>query len=793
MKRVSGVLLFFSLNVFSVQAQKIFDLSGIVRDLRSAPLVRASVYLLNTNNGAITDENGLFVIKNIREGRYLMQVSAIGYATTELNITVTGSAENHISVTLHGEVKQLDAALVTAQKTEEFLQQIPFSITSLSSRQVQQYRLWNSNELTAIVPNLFSSNSGDERNVTSIRGITTTSYDPAVATYIDGISQFSLDTYIAQLFDVERIEILRGPQGTLYGRNAMGGVINIITKQPAINSQKIFAEINVGNYGQQRYMAGFRVPLVKNKLMFGVVGMFNKRHGFYKNQFNNSDFDALHSFTGNYYLKYFMDTKWVFTFNFKHVENRNNGAFPLVNGIDEALSNPYLLSQNAVGTMIDNTVNSSLSINFKGRYFNFNSQTSYQSNRRYYNRPLDGDFSPIDGVTIINDYGGNWNKVKVISQEFKFTSPGATNSSLKWVAGSYLFHQNSPNKQAVHFGKDAAMLGAPDIDFSTINTTKGKSSGIAIFGQATYNITHKLDIIAGIRYDYENKKYNVLGEYQKDPDPNPIFETRPDTSAEASFSAFSPKVSLAYKINNYSNAFAVYSRGFRTGGLTQLSTDPSQPPLYVYKPEHSNNIEIGIKNNFLKNRLQLNATGFITKVSDAQVPTLILPDAITVTRNAGVLESKGVELEIYAKPINGLQAIFNFGYTNAKYKNLKLSQYGSAINLDGKRQIFTPEMTSMLAVQYDFDINSKKKVKGLVRGEWAYLGKQYFDLANSISQPGYSLLNCRLGITFKNVEVMFWDLNLTNKKCIAYAYDFGAIHLGNPKTHGVALNISLGK
>ena len=114
------------------------------------------------------------------------------------------------------------------QKDEQ-LQKVPFSISALTSKEVKEYRLWNAKDLTAIVPNLYSANSGDERNVASIRGIGTTSYDPAVATYIDGVNQFTLDTYTSQLMDVERIEVLRGPQSTLYGRNAMGGVINIIT------------------------------------------------------------------------------------------------------------------------------------------------------------------------------------------------------------------------------------------------------------------------------------------------------------------------------------------------------------------------------------------------------------------------------------------------------------------------------------------------------------------------------------------------------------------------------------
>ena len=151
-----------------------------------------------------------------------MQVSAIGYAVTNVDVTLGSANAESVDIKLADAAIQLDAVVVSAQKTEESLQHVPFSISALSTRQVRQYRLWNARELTGIVPNLYSSNSGDDRNVTSIRGITTTSYDPAVATYIDGVNQFGLDTYIGQLLDIERIEVLRGPQGTLYGQKCNG-------------------------------------------------------------------------------------------------------------------------------------------------------------------------------------------------------------------------------------------------------------------------------------------------------------------------------------------------------------------------------------------------------------------------------------------------------------------------------------------------------------------------------------------------------------------------------------------
>ena len=788
--------------MFDIQSKKFFPITlllllsvavqsqvirGKITNYKSQPVADAFIHLLNTNAETLTDAQGNYVFQHITSGKYIVSVSAVGYA--EINEEVLVSAKGaELNIQLTDALVKLDAVVVTAQKKEEVLQNIPLSITSLSSKQVQEYRLWNSKDITAIAPNLYSNNSGDNRNVTSIRGIVSTSYDPAVATYIDGVNQFSLDTYIANLNDIERIEILRGPQGTLYGRNAMGGVINIITKQPT-NATRGFVELNIGNYGEQRYTAGIRLPIIKNKLFFGASGMFNKRNGFYTNQYNNTSFDRQQGISGNYYLRFTPDARWAITLNVKHQNNKSDGAFPLVFGVGEAFKKPYLLSQNAIAKMIDNTVNTSLTVNHSGSSFNFTSLTAWQQNYRYYNAPLDGDFSAADAVTIINNYGNKWNNVKVITQEFRFSSAPSKSSPFKWTAGTYFFHQDNPSKIATHFGKDAGLIGVPDSNFSIINTTIGKNTGIAFYGQTSYSINKKLDFIAGLRYDYENKKLDVKGEYQKDG--GPAFVTRPDTAATLNFSAISPKLGLSYHVAANSNLYVTYSRGYRTGGLTQLSTDPSQPPLYPYKPEYSNNFEAGIKNNFFNYRLKLNLTFFITSVNDAQVPTLILPDAITVTKNTGKLSSKGAEVELSAAPVKGLHIDYNLGYTDAKYTSLKISQNGQSIDLNGSRQIFTPDVTSMLAIQYSYDIGTKQGVKLITRLEWKHIGTEYFDLANQIKQSPYSLINLRMGISLKHFDLFLWSRNTGNKKYIAYAYDFGAVHLGDPGTYGTTLLIKL--
>lgn len=767
--------------------------TGRVTDISSKPVAGATITVLNTNYTAIADGEGQYHLPVLRPGTYTIVVSAVGFATTSRAITIDRSHTPAINFQLPAANSQLDEVVVTAEKKQELLQHVPLSVTALSERQVSDYRLWNSKDITAIAPDLYSADPGDGRNATGIRGITTTSYTPAVATYIDGVNQFSLDSYIFQLLDVERIEILRGPQGTLYGRNAMGGVINIITKQPT-NVAGGFAEVSIGNYGRQRYSIGFRAPLIKDKLFIGAAGLYDGRNGYYHNDFTNSSYEDQHSFTGNYYIKYLPAKNWDLTLNVKHVDNRNHGPFPLV--ADDPFRDPFVLSQNAVTTMIDNTINAGLSINYKGPGFIFTSQTAWQQNYRYYTQPIDGDFSPLDAITIINNYGPDWNKTKTWTQEFKFSSPAGTTSPWNWTAGSYLFHNDAPVKQATHYGKDAAALGSPDSNFSTINTTKSINKGIAFYGQVGYALTQRLQLTAGLRYDYEKQSENVLGEYQ--PDGSSPITTTPDTSGKTSFYAWSPKGTLSYTVSNQHLIYGSYSRGFRTGGLTQLSSDPgSEPPLYAYRPEYSNNFELGWKMGLFRNLLKINLTAFYSNIRDAQEPTLVLPDAITVTRNAGKLTSKGLEAEIATTPVKGLELNYNFGYTHARFDDLKLSENGGVTDLSGKHQVFTPDLTSMLAAQYSYPLGlftSRSHGRGtevqlVARGEWRYLGNTWFDLANTIEQKGYSLFNASIGIRTKNYSLSFWERNLTNKRYISYAYDFGAAHLGDPQTYGVTLGV----
>lgn len=680
--------------------------------------------------------------------------------------------------------KQLEEVTVTAQKQEENLQKVPVAVSHVPEEEVRNSRLWQTRDIGGLFPNFYASHSGDGRNVMGIRGITTTSYDPAVAVYVDGVIQFGLDNYSNGLLDVERIEVLRGPQGTLYGRNAMGGVINIITKKPT-NQTTGFAEVGFGNYGLSRYSLGLKTALVPNKLFLGASGLYEKHNGFFTNEFNDSDYDKRNTLLGNYYLRYLANPYWSFTLNFKHSGVRNDGAFPLAGSFDEAMEEPFRLNQNTSTTMVDNVSNASLVVEYAGN-INFSSQTSFQSNYRIYEEPIDGDFSPLDIVSIVNNYGKDWNKVNVWTQEFRLFSDEDSNSKFSWLVGLFGFVKEDPVKQGTYFGENGDMYGSQP-NTTLLTTNMGKNNGVALFGQGNYRLSERLGLTLGLRYDRENRELTGKGEFlMEGMDPMVI---QPDTTGKADFSALSPKVALSYDLSDDQMLYLSYSRGFRAGGLSQVTGNPSEPALRAYDPEFSNNFELGLKNEFLDQRIRWNLSAFYSTVRDIQVPQLILPEAFVVTTNEGELRSMGLESEFTALMGNNLMLTWNAGVTDAEFEELLIAGEQGNESFEGNKQLFTPEFTSNLIVQYNKTIDSSRDIQLLARAEWMWLGTTYFDLQNQLKQDPYHLVNARLGAQKGPVGLALWARNVLDTRYVDYAYNFGAAHLGDPATYGVSIRV----
>ncbi|ADY51280.1 TonB-dependent receptor [Pseudopedobacter saltans DSM 12145] len=778
------ILLFISRYV---KSQNLAVLEGIV-SYNNSIIEKASISLINTSYYTVSESSGQFKISNIRPGKYFLRVQTDGLSDFLEEISLNAGT-NYKEINLQNVINHLSEVIVTAEKRETNMQMTPSSISALDSKDVRNARIWDIKDLTAIVPNLYAANPGDLRNVVSIRGVTTTSYEPAVATYIDGVSQFSLDSYISQLNDIERIEVLRGPQSTLYGRNATGGVINIITKQPD-NQTKGFAELNFGNFGLQRYAVGVRTPIVADKLYFGATGIFTRKDGFFFNEFTNSAYDDMKLSQGNYFLKYRTNKRLSFLINVKHQLQLNKGTFPLVMDKEEAFEKPFRLDQNRSSRMRDRTFNISLTAKYQHEHYVLNSQSSYQENYRFYEDPIDADFSSYDIIAIVNDFGKKWNRNKVLMHELRLSSPLYSTAKLKWNTGIYGFLLSSPLKQGTYYGSDAGMYGSPVTNFTDININSLNGYGFAGFGQIDYQLSSSLSLIAGLRYDYEHKQQQIGG--MVIPEGGKQLVTRTDTSASANYGNYSPKIALNYSLSENHNFYGVYSRGFRAGGISEYSSDPSQAPLISYDSEYSNNFEIGTKNMLVGRKLKLNAALFYTQITNGQIPVLVMPEALTLIRNAAKMASKGFEFELSTIPVKGIELAYNFGYTDAHYEDLVSpdNDHGENKDLSGKKQVFTPETTSFLSLQYTY-YNLSSNSKFFARLEYRHIGKQYFDLSNTIYQNDYGLLNSRLGFQYKRAEIALWGANIMDKKYISYAYDFGAIHLGNPKTYGLSLSIKI--
>lgn len=218
----------------STQTQTSGTLTGTVTTTAGQPVPFATVAVLNSTLGATADQGGSFSIKNVPTGRQTVAVSSVGYATRTLTVTVGAGPGAPLAFQLPASTAGLSEVVVTAQKDETTLQQTPMAVSALGTKQLREYRVWDFKDLTALAPNLFVVEHGNSTgsNFLNIRGVMGFSNEQAVATYIDGVYQFDYFSAPTQLLNVERIEVLRGPQGTLYGRNALGGVVNIVTKQP---------------------------------------------------------------------------------------------------------------------------------------------------------------------------------------------------------------------------------------------------------------------------------------------------------------------------------------------------------------------------------------------------------------------------------------------------------------------------------------------------------------------------------------------------------------------------------
>ncbi len=773
---------------------------GKVKNQEGSGIPNATVSVLNSNLGTITDIHGAFTLE-LPAGGYELSIRAIGYSTTIKSINTADEAT--IEIILKETSTTLSEVVVNAQKIEQEITEVPAAITAISDATVKNAQVWSLDNLNTMIPNYYSGEYGvGFQQVHGIRGIQVFSENPAIATYIDGVNNLDILANGFLLTDIERIEVLRGPQGTLFGRNAMGGVINIITKQPS-NQRSSFAELSVGNLGLRRYGVGVKSLIVENKLFFGFNGQYQYRDGYLTADTTNTPVPTnaaqgtrigdQESIYGNLFLKWLVNRQLDVTLNVKgQIDQSNASNFFVTQQRDEALENPDRVRLGYVGEHRRDILNTSLSINYAAKSFNLSSVTTFQEIGLAYEN-ISWPFFFGGAGSLYSSYrdgrfGVRGEPQQVFTQEFKINSVDIA-SRLQYTAGVFGFMQDA-FEPTTNIGSQ--ILTGAFAGPTFVNTNAGSNKGFAAFGQLTYKINERLEATAGLRYDVEERSNSFNDGGLTFIDGQEVFAGNDSTITE-DYNALSPKLAFSYQLSVKSNIYASYSRGFRAGGI---NTQLIQNADLTFDPEFSNNYELGFKGRWLDNRLSFSVTAYHINWSDIQFFSQA-QGGVFVRDNIGDARTSGIEVELSAIPVKNLTLDVAYGTNfNSEYQDFSLVGNFSSepLNLDGKTLANTPQSTLFIAPQYVWSLNDQFSVLG--RLEYRSLGDHYTDVENNLKVDAYHTFNARLGISYDNFDLAFWINNLADERFIAYGSpstidalapgDFRVI-TSAPRTYGTTL------
>lgn len=784
------LIVFLSFLTITLFGQKI---TGKVLSSSGNAIPFAHIRVLNSTKGSSTNMEGRYSLQ-LDKAVYQLEYSAVGFATKIKEITIE-EEDILINVILEESAEQLSDIIVTANKQEYSIMHTTTSVSVLSTSKIENSRTWTLQGLTALVPNYSYHELGvGFQQVQSIRGIQVFSENPTIATYVDGVNNLDILANGLLLTDIERIEVLRGPQGTIFGRNAMGGVVNIITKKPS-NKMGGFAKASIGNLGLQRYSAGFKAPLIKDKLFMGINALFQIQNGYWKNDTTalTAAMPSIHGKTvggeknlyGNLFIKWLPLDNLEFSINLKVQRDWSNNSAFFISQINDSLAfaNPNQIQLSRIGQHSRMLINSSFALKYYAKPFVFTSISTFQS--------IGLSFKDIDAFGIYhsfhnNEIGAALPPQKVWSQEFRINA--TNNKKFSYIAGLYGFYQE---------GYAPASNYAYELPNGSSFIVRNQSNnyGLAAFGEVAYTIIKPLKITAGIRYDYENRRSTFNGAGDAVFDGEALLELRADTSVSGSYHALSPKLAINYMLNQHSNIYFSYTRGFRAGGINAQRFPTSYQISQIYHPETSNNYELGYKTYLINQKFSLASSLFWIDWQDLQFFNAVAP-LTYATENVGDAQSLGLEVEASAVPFKGLQLDGSFGLNYTAYKDFKLVRIdpftGHEITTDvsNNRLSNAPSHTVFLGVQYEHLIGSKLNL--MIRGEVRNIGSYYSDIQNQIQQPSYTIINAKIGLTYDKYSLFFWGQNLSNTRYLSFGNadsSFGkSVRIAAPRTWGATLS-----
>lgn len=661
------------------------------------------------------------------------------------------------------DTNKLDKVTVTANKIEENLQNVPQSITVIDKTILEQKGITDITGIIAEIPNMASY--PDHGTMVNFRGLNASMFtnNNPIVIYIDGVPITDRMGYDISMANVEKVEVLRGPQGTLYGKDAIGGVINIITKEPTnTHSGSIGVE-----YGKNNTKLGsFNItgPIKENELYYGLNAQLKSTDGWVTNQLKNDDkANKTEDKKISGFLLYKptdrLSAKLTLSSYDKEKDWGKNqslgGTIPLSEYKRSGAENTNFDIPTFENTKIDSQ---SLNINYEMDDLTITSVTTHK--KMDLDSDFDMDFGNNPGFAGAKQF--NYTENKEITEELRVSS---VKENLKWVAGVYL--DNGEREQ----GPYGMQMGGNEQNA----ISKSDSDTKAIFGQATFPISSKVDLTLGGRYqkikkDLDLKFYNL-----------PIGTTGAPTFTlqdERSWNTFIPKAALAYKMNENFTPFVSISKGYMPGGFNFFAAGGSKSDN-SFEPQVSTNYETGIKG--VIDNLSFTASIFRMDIKDIHIYKQ--SGAMFLTDNAKKAHSQGIEFDFNYFPTNEIEISGGVGFVNAKYDDYN----AGTKKYDGQRIENTPKHTANLAISYHHPAGYYGRVDAKNAGETAYFnsGNKKFEKIGS-----HTVTDLKIGYKFSDFDVYGYVKNITDEEYITSYKNNGMVGIAtfnDPRTFGVGL------
>ncbi|MDR0232253.1 MAG: TonB-dependent receptor [Dysgonamonadaceae bacterium] len=710
-----------------------------------------------------------------------------------------------------------EVVVSSSSKETNNLRALPASVSILTPSQIEGLKVNTIKDLSMIVPNFFIPDYGSKLSTpVYIRGIGERAAGQTIGLYVDDMPYMDKTTFDFNLTDIQRIEVLRGPQGTLYGRNAMGGIVNIYTRSPLDYAHRTNVMLSGGNYGlkQAKLTESYRV---NEKVGMSVSGYYDENDGFFTNQYTGKKADDLKAAGGRFRLDWKASNKlkfqWVANYDYS-----DQGAFPYGEYKDGNIADP---NYNSEGRYFREVVGTGLNVSYETEHFLLTSSTGYQ----HFNddMKMDTDYSP-DSLFWLNQK----QRQHSFSEEINIKSNN--NNNYQWSFGIMGFASDLRTDVLTAIGQQAlqsifeSVIPPPMIVLATDKETpipgvfKTPTYGGAVFHQSTYNnlFVEGLSLTAGIRLDYEKTKldYNTSATMNLDiiPPRGPIvsapISTNPIGSGSTSFTEWLPKIALKYEIDPQRYVYASVAKGYKVGGYNvQVFADivrnivmekgmqlrnPSNEPLEMetqeailaetsYKPELSWNYELGFKGELIKDFLYAELAGFYIDVRDVQLTQMATMGRIV--NNAAGAESFGGEVSLTAYLSENFSLTANYGYTHATFKNDTL--------YNGNFVPFAPQNTLSLTAAYNKNFNKKWIDSFNLQVWYNAAGRIYWTEANDVYQDFYGVLNARVSLSKGNFGLAFWMKNILNEKYATFHFESMGNKLaqrGKPMQLGIDLS-----